>query len=129
LFLIIMEKNNGNKETGDCIFCKIINGEIECKRVYEDDNFIAFFDIKPKADGHTLIVPKKHFKTILDIPSSLGVELLDAIKKVSLDLISCGKGEGVNVVINVSRVAGQLVDHAHVHIIPRKKDDGLKMIV
>ena len=86
----MVEGENNDK----CIFCKIIKGEINSKRVYEDDNFIGILDVNPKAEGHTLIIPKQHFKTILDIPSSLGIELLDAIKKVSLDLIGRGRGEG-----------------------------------
>ncbi len=110
----------------NCIFCKIIEGEIPAKKVYEDENFIAILDIKPKTDGHTLIIPKMHCKTILDIPITLGNELLEAVKNVSLDLISTRKAEGVNVVVNVGEISGQLVHHAHVHIIPRKKGDGLR---
>lgn len=121
-----MEKSKENK---DCIFCKIINGEVPSKKVYEDRNFVAVLDIKPKADGHTLIIPKIHCKTILDLPITLGNELLDAIKKVSLDLISVGKAQGVNVVANIGEASGQLVHHAHVHILPRKHGDGLRSMV
>lgn len=112
----------------DCIFCKIARGEIETKKVYEDENFIGFLDANPKTEGHTLIIPKKHFRNLLDMPVSLGNELLEAVKKVSLDLINKGKAEGVNVLSNNESVAGQIIFHAHIHIIPRKKGDGLKCL-
>ena len=67
-----------NKE--DCIFCKIAKKEIKTNIVYEDDNFIAFLDVNPRAEGHTLIIPKKHYKTLLDMPNTLGNELIEAIK-------------------------------------------------
>lgn len=110
----------------DCIFCKIVNKEVPATIVYEDDNFIGFLDINQVADGKTLIIPKKHFKTILDMPSSLGNEMLEAIKKISLDLINKGKAEGFNLLMNNFEVAGQVVPHAHIHVLPRKKGDGLK---
>ena len=111
----------------DCIFCKIAQGEIESKKVYSDDNFFGILDINPKAEGHTLIVSKKHFKNILDVPSSLGGELLDAVKKVGLNLIKEKKGSGFNLVSNCGSEAGQIVHHFHVHVIPRRKGDGLRI--
>jgi len=110
----------------NCIFCKIVAGEIPSKKVYEDDNFIGFLDINQAVDGKTLVIPKKHYKTLLDMPSSLGNEMLEAVKKVALKLIDEGKAEGFNVLMNNFEVAGQVVPHAHIHILPRKKDDGLK---
>lgn len=117
--------NISNGEDG-CIFCKIVSGEIPSKKVYEDDNFIGILDINQVADGKTLFIPKKHYKTILDIPSSLGNEMLDGIKKITLKLINEGKAEGFNLLMNNFEVAGQVVPHAHIHILPRKKGDGLK---
>ena len=114
------------KMAEDCIFCKIVKGEIESKKVYEDDNFIGVLDVNPKTEGHTLIIPKKHFKTILDMPDSLGNEMLEAIKKVALKMIDEGKAEGFNLIVNTYEIAGQLVPHAHIHILPRKKGDGFK---
>ncbi|PIN78000.1 HIT family protein [Candidatus Woesearchaeota archaeon CG10_big_fil_rev_8_21_14_0_10_34_12] len=113
----------------ECIFCRIVRGEIKAQIVDEDDNFIAFLDSNPVADGHTLIVPKKHCKTILDLPDSLGNELLGFIKKVSLKLVKAGKAEGFNIIMNNFSEAGQVVMHAHMHIIPRKEGDGLKAFV
>ena len=107
----------------DCIFCKIVKGEIPSEKIYENDNFFCILDISPIAEGHTLIIPKKHFETILDIPDNLGPELLEAIKKISLDLIKEGKAEGFNIIQSNKEVAQQEVPHAHFHIIPRKKDD------
>jgi histidine triad (HIT) family protein len=113
----------------DCIFCKIVSGEIKSNIIYSDDNFIGFLDVNPKSEGHTLIVSKKHFKTILDMPSSLGTELLDAVKEIGLGLIKQDKAEGFNLIVNNGEVAGQVVHHAHIHIIPRKKGDGLRGLI
>lgn len=112
----------------DCIFCKIAKKEIKVNIIYEDDNFIAFPDANPRAEGHTLIITKKHYQTILDMPSTLGNEMLDAIKSIAIDLIKQGKAEGFNTIINSCEPAGQVVHHAHIHIIPRKKGDGLKIL-
>lgn len=113
----------------DCIFCKIVEGKIPAQIVYNDDNFIGILDVKPKAEGHTLIISKKHFRNLLEMPSTLGNEILDAIKSVSLKLIKDNKGEGINVIFNIEQAAGQAVFHVHAHIIPRKQGDGLRGIV
>ena len=110
----------------ECIFCKIAKGEIDSKKVYEDESFFGILDVKPVVEGHTLIISKKHFKNILDVPSSLGGEMLDAIKKVGLDLIKEKSAEGFNVIVNTNESAGQIVNHFHAHVLPRKKGDGLK---
>lgn len=110
----------------DCIFCKIVKGEIPAKKVYEDDNFIGFLDINQATPGKTLLIPKKHYKTLLDIPNSLGNEMLEAIKKIALKLIEEGKAEGFNLMMNNFEVGGQIVPHAHVHVLPRKSGDGIK---
>jgi histidine triad (HIT) family protein len=109
-----------------CIFCKIVKGEIPSTKFYDSDNFIGILDIHPKSPGHTVIIPKKHFKSLLDMPASFGGELLEAIKEVGLGLIKDGKGEAFNVIVNNGESAGQVVMHAHIHIVPRKKGDGLK---
>lgn len=115
-------------EHKDCIFCKIAKGEIKSDIIYDDDNFFGILDINPKAEGHTLIISKKHYGNLLDMPASLGGELLDAIKQVGLELIEDGKAEAFNVIINNGEGAGQVVGHFHCHVIPRKKDDGLRSI-
>ena len=113
----------------ECIFCKIVNKEIPTNLIYEDDNFIGILDANPKAEGHTLVIPKKHFRNLLDTPNSLAGEYFEAIKKVSLNLINEGKAEGFNIIFNTEPVAGQAVFHVHVHIIPRKEGDGLTILV
>ena len=110
------------------MFCKIVNGEIPKKKIYENDNFFSILDVKPIVEGHSLVISKKHFKTFLDLPNSLGTELIDCIKKTSFKLIKDYNASGFNIVNNNFETAGQIVKHVHLHIIPRKKDDGLKMI-
>ncbi len=124
-------------EEKDCVFCKIARGEIPSEKTYDDDNFFGVLDINPKAEGHTLIISKKHYKTLLDMPVSLGSELLDAVKHVGLKLIKDGgkagslssdnEVSGFNLIINNGEVAGQVVHHLHVHIIPRKNGDGMEI--
>jgi len=111
----------------ECVFCKIAKGEIPRKKIYENDNFFSVPDIKPIVSGHSLVISKKHFETILDIPSSLGQELLDCIKHTAIKLMDENKSEGFNLVVNNFEAAGQVVKHTHLHIIPRKKNDGLKV--
>lgn len=110
----------------DCIFCKIIKGEIPCARIYEDGNVLAFLDISPVNKGHTLVVPKEHHETILDMPDDLLCELTKAVKKVSAAVKKGMGAEGFNILQSNYKVAGQLVPHYHVHIIPRTETDGLK---
>ncbi|MEK6819563.1 MAG: HIT family protein [Nanoarchaeota archaeon] len=112
----------------NCVFCKIIKGEIKTSKVEESDNLIAILDANPKSEGHTLIIPKRHYVTILDIPEKLSAEILKMIKKVSSDLLEKKKGDGFNIIMNNLPPAGQVVMHAHIHIIPRKENDGLRMI-
>lgn len=108
-------------EKTDCIFCKIGKGEIKSEKLYEDDNFFVINDIKPVSDGHCMIIPKKHYETLLDMPSSLGGELLDLAKKQGLRLIKEKKADGVKLVNNNFEAAGQVVKHFHLHVIPEKK--------
>ena len=113
------------KRDEGCIFCKIARKEIEAEIIEETENFICFLDANPVAKGHSLIIPKKHFTTFLDLPSNLGCELNSLIKKVA-DLKLKEGAEGFNVVMNNGAAAGQVVFHAHFHIIPRKKNDRIK---
>ncbi len=115
----------GNQE---CIFCKISNNEIAAERIYENDNFFSISDANPKVEGHSLVISKRHFETILDMPSSLGTELLDCIKKTAAMLVEKHNSEGFNVVSNNFEAAGQVVKHVHFHILPRKKGDGVRVV-
>ena len=110
----------------DCLFCKIVKGEIKSEIVKEGNNFIAIKDANPVTEGHMLVIPKKHFVTLLDIPNTLGPELLKFTKDVASDLLDKKLGDGFNIIMNNLEPAGQLIMHAHIHIIPRKEGDGIR---
>ena len=116
MFIMISDK--------DCIFCKIARKEIPSEFIYENDNFFAVLDIHPKTEGHTLIISKKHFINILDMPVSMGEELIDAIKNVAEIKLKSEKASGFNIAQNNLSDAGQVVMHFHMHLLPRKKSDG-----
>ena len=110
-----------NKE---CIFCKIINGDAPSYKIYEDENVFAFLDIAGDVFGHTLVVPKKHYSDIFDVPEGELVEIMKAVKKIASHYKTKGFS-GVNI-LNASGVdAQQTVFHLHFHILPRSKDDGI----
>ncbi|MFP4083382.1 MAG: HIT family protein [Desulfonatronovibrio sp.] len=111
----------------DCIFCQIVRGDIPCTRVYENEDVLAFLDISPVAKGHTLIIPKKHVVNILDLPANMAPGLHKALQKVGTGLIKGLKADGFNLGMNNFEAAGQLVMHAHYHLIPRFAGDGLKL--
>jgi histidine triad (HIT) family protein len=111
----------------DCLFCKIVRGEIPCSKVFETDRVLAFLDIAPINKGHTLVIPKAHYENIWDLPSSLAPDLMDVIKKVGQALKDGLGAQGMNLGMNNGAAAGQLVLHAHWHLIPRFGDDGLSL--
>ena len=111
----------------DCIFCKISKGEIPSYTIYEDDKVIVFLDIVPINKGHALVVPKKHFETILDCEDSVLKEIIVVAKKVTPAILKAVNSEGFNIGINNKRVAGQLVPHLHLHIMPRFEEDGHRL--
>jgi len=113
----------------ECIFCKIVKGEISAKKIIEGENFIVIEDARPKVNGHLLVIPKKHFKTFLDIPSLMFNEFMDVTKSAVIKIMKSTKSEGFNLEMNNFEVAGQIVPHAHLHILPRKKGDGFRMSV
>jgi len=110
--------------TEDCLFCKIISGEIPSYRVYEDEAVYAFIDINPASEGHTLVAPKKHFNSFTDLGAEDVAALFEAARKVTLALEKAFSANGMNIGVNNGEVAGQEVPHVHVHVIPRKKGDG-----
>ena len=105
----------------DCVFCKIVSGEIETEKIADEENFLVINDANPVAEGHCLVIPKEHYGTLFDIPNSLGSELLAVAKKQGLRLIDEGKADGIKLVQNNYPSAGQLVKHFHLHIIPHKE--------
>ena len=110
----------------ECVFCKIARKEIPVEIIEESENFLAFPDKNPIAKGHTLIISKKHFSNIIDLPCILGSELLGMIKTIVEKRIK-EKAEGFNIATNIGQAAGQVVMHIHVHIIPRKKGDSVNL--
>ncbi|MEG1609758.1 MAG: HIT family protein [Bilophila sp.] len=109
-----------------CLFCKIVRGEIPCAAVFESDDFVVFLDINPVSRGHSLVVPKVHWETLLDVSPDSGVSLVKTIQRVGSALMKATGAEGFNVVQNNFPAAGQEVAHVHWHIIPRFDGDGLK---
>lgn len=111
----------------NCVFCKIINGEFSSRKIFENENTLAFLDVAKDVDGHILVVPKKHFKNILDVDSETLKQVMKTVKKISNHLTqNCGY-DGVNLINCSDESAGQSVPHLHIHIIPRKNSDGLKV--
>lgn len=111
----------------DCIFCKIVVGEIPADIVYEDADCVAFLDISPIAEGHTVIVLKEHFKNLLDVSEEGAAALMRACRRLGRAVKGALDAEGFNVFLNNERCAGQVVNHIHVHIVPRREGDGLKL--
>jgi len=111
----------------DCLFCKIVRGEIPCAKVFETDTVFAFLDIAPVNKGHTLVIPKQHHENIWDLPPELTPDLMDAIQRVGQALKDGLGAQGMNLGMNNGAAAGQLVLHAHWHLIPRFEDDGLSL--
>lgn len=100
----------------DCIFCKIINGNIPSKKVYEDENILAFMDVSPICDGHTLIVPKKHVETILDVDTETLTNMFETAKKIAPMVMNKLNEKGFSLTINYGDK--QSVKHLHMHIMP-----------
>lgn len=109
----------------DCIFCKIAKGEIPSTKLYEDENVLSFLDIMPAAKGHALVIPKKHYHTLLDIPHEELREIMAVVQKVAAAIMATTDAAGFNVIQSNQKVAGQVIAHLHFHIIPRKEGDRL----
>lgn len=109
----------------DCVFCKIIKGEIKQDKIYEDKDTIVILDIRPasKKGGHCLVMPKKHYELFSDVPEKELCETVKTLKKTVSALMKFG--EGVNILQNNKRVAGQYVNHVHFHVIPRFTNDSI----
>ena len=105
----------------DCIFCKIVSKEIPAKILYEDKYSISFLDAFPIAKGHTLVIPKKHFAQIQDMPSDVNQKLFDTVHKM-ITKIDSVRGSTL-VLIHNGKDSGQEIMHVHVHLIPRGADD------
>ena len=111
----------------DCIFCKIVNGEIPCTKVFEDDHVLAFMDINPLNDGHLLVIPKTHANTILEIEERDFMAVTAAVHKIAGAVQAALKPDGMNLLQLNGKAANQVVPHLHVHIVPRWSGDDLKI--
>ncbi len=112
----------------DCLFCEIARGAIPSATIYEDSHFRVFLDVNPATRGHALIVPREHFDNIYDMDAETAgriFSLATCIARAMRDGLGC---DGLNVVQNNGRVAGQTVNHFHLHLIPRYEDDGLNLL-
>lgn len=114
-------------QMSDCIFCKIVNQELPAFKVYEDEEFLAFLDIMPVNPGHTLVIPKTHYKNMEEIPEDVLGRLMGIVKKIGLSIKDNLGAESYNINENNDPAAGQIIPHIHFHVIPRNEGDGLKL--
>lgn len=111
----------------NCVFCKIVNNEIPSYKIYEDDNILAFLDIAPVSPGHALVITKKHYKNLEEIPENELALLINVVKKIGKSIKENLQVLGYNVSENNDPVAGQIIPHIHFHVIPRKANDGFEL--
>lgn len=102
-----------------CIFCRIARKQAPASVVYEDEAVLAFLDIKPLSEGHTLVIPKEHYATVFDIPEELVAQLHKVVKRVALAVREVTKADGISIIQQNGKAADQDVFHLHVHVIPR----------
>lgn len=110
----------------NCIFCKIVKKEIPSTKIYEDEKILAFLDIQPVNFGHTLVIPKTHFRNALETPEETLTEVIRVGKKIGKALMKNG-AEGIGFSFNNEEASGQSVFHTHLHVMPRMINDGHKM--
>lgn len=108
-----------------CIFCRIVKGDLPSTRVFENDDVLAFLDINPVSSGHTLLIPKAHYETLLDLPAGLGAEMVLVLARIGKAVMAATNADGFNCLQNNFAASGQIVFHTHWHVIPRFKGDGL----
>lgn len=109
---------------GHCIFCDIIRGAAEVSICYEDATALAFMDIQPVNNGHTLVVPRQHFESFSDLPQDIAMHLFEVAMELSPVIRRVAACEGMNLVVSSGAEAGQDVYHFHIHLIPRRAGDG-----
>ena len=112
----------------DCIFCQIVSGQIPSSKVYEDEEVLAFLDITQVTKGHTLVIPKKHYRNMLEMDAEAASSLFARVPKIAKQLQDKLGASGVNIINNNEEAAGQTVFHTHVHLLPRfDATDGLRL--
>jgi histidine triad (HIT) family protein len=103
----------------------MVAGDIPCAKIFEDEDILAFLDIGPISDGHTLVIPKQHFEKLHDCPSEILGRVCSQLGRIAVAVAKAVNSDGYNLLCNNGRAAGQLVKHLHFHIIPRNADDGV----
>jgi histidine triad (HIT) family protein len=110
-----------------CVFCRILAGELPATRLYEDEDVLAFLDIAPINKGHLLVIPKRHHRSLTELaPEQVG-RLFAAAARLGRALVRAVQADGFNLLLSNGTVAGQVVPHVHVHLIPRFPDDGIRL--
>ncbi|MBI4053477.1 MAG: HIT family protein [Candidatus Diapherotrites archaeon] len=109
----------------DCVFCRIVKGEIPSVKLFENGSILAFLDIMPAAKGHCLVIPKKHHSRIIGVPHDDLKEIMLCVQKIGAAQMSALGADGFNVLQSNGEAAGQVIPHVHFHVIPRRKDDKL----
>ena len=112
-------------DMGGCVFCRMVAGEIPVAKVYEDEVVLAFLDIAPISDGHTLVIPKRHCSTIHECAPDVLADVASRLGRIAGAVVKTMESDGYNVLSNNGGAAGQVVDHLHFHIIPRRTGDGV----
>jgi histidine triad (HIT) family protein len=112
------------REAAHCTFCNLIHGAAEVSICHEDADAIAFMDIQPVNNGHVLVVPRDHYESLLDVPQELGIHLFKITMRLANAVTSVSGCQDLNIVVNSGPAAGQDEPHFHVHIIPRRHEDG-----
>ena len=108
----------------NCIFCKIINGEIPSHVLYEDEQFKVILDVAPAAKGHALIIPRRHYANLYELPEDMAADAMRLARRMMTTMTQKLGCDGFNIVQNNGEVAGQTVFHFHMHLIPRYHNDG-----
>jgi histidine triad (HIT) family protein len=109
----------------NCVFCKILRGEIPCQQIYQDEHLLAFLDIQPLAPGHTVVIPRQHAEFLHDLPEEWAAAIGRNLGRLGRTLMDVMGAAGYNVLQNNGVVAAQAVPHVHFHLIPRRAGDGL----
>lgn len=112
----------------NCIFCQIVSGTIPSSKVYEDDKVMAFLDITQTTNGHTLLIPKKHVRNVLEMDQETAQDLFVQLPRIARAVQKATGAAGMNIINNNEEVAGQTVFHAHIHLVPRfDSNDGISI--
>ncbi len=111
----------------NCVFCKIIRGELPADKVFENDRVLAFLDIAPLNKGHTLVVPKEHFFGITQAPPEYQAAMIQAGAEIGAAMMRAVDADGFDLILANGACAGQVVPHTHLHVVPRFPDDGLHL--